>query len=141
MRDLCAGWQNLEQLLGAEIGGVACIRAHAENGLRGILQAPGQRHDGRAGASKFVSDRNSADRVAREDEERIVALGHEAFEHLVLETQFPFLRNFVIGRTKPKILRGVSAGLLPGCKIRVRSARNEGDTGARVRNRRRGGNH
>ena len=112
----------LDQLLGAEIGRIAGIGAEAEAGVGRLLQAAGQCDHRGALAHQLADGAVGADRVAREHQEGVVALGQQALEQLVLLAQLPLRRHPVVGGGELEVARGVLAGLLPGGEVRVRAA-------------------
>ena len=127
MDDVALAAHRLDQLLGAEIGGVVDVGAEAEGDVGRVLGAAGERRRRNAGALELGDGRIDADRVAREDAEGGVALRGQALDQLGLQVELPFLRHLEVDRGDAEVLLRVGGGLFPGREIGVRSARNQGD--------------
>ena len=130
MRDAPLPAHRADQLLGAEIGRVAGVGPEAELVVRRLLETARERDHGRALAGELTHDGDAAHGIAREDQERVVALGQQALEKFVLLAQFPLLRHAVIRAGGAELGGGIRAGLFPGGEIRMRPARHERDLGA-----------
>lgn len=92
-----------------------------------VLKAAGAGNHVCAVAGQFLGGRYRADGIAGENQEAVITLAEQAFEKLILLSQFPFLRHLIVRARKTEVLGSVLAGLFPGGEIRMRAARNEGD--------------
>src|ERR1700722_7151528 len=97
MRDTALAAHRLDQLFGAEIRRIAGVGAKAERRRRRLLKTAGGRNDGSAVFRQFLNRAVGANGIAREHQERVVALTQEALEQRILHAELPFLRNSIVG--------------------------------------------
>ena len=103
-----------DQGLGADVGRVVDVGGEAERRRGRFAGATAGRDARDALLLQLVEQRVRSVGVTGEDVERVVALGHERLDHVVLRRQLPLRRELVDAANQAEVLHGVRRALLQG---------------------------